>query len=186
MCVAVPILSSIFVSVSLPVQAWVCFHSEIGICVWRRCVSCLSPSVTVLWPRNARGTHLGPCHLWEPHRHSTGCSPSCDGVASPAHLVVLVMVTKGTSTAIRELWQNKFHDSQVLEGHKDTSQGHTARSWGEKESKLGFCLYGGKSEVTQVFSYLGHPGLSKRGTSRMQGGLTSSSRVSGTVCIQDR
>lgn len=110
MCVAVPVLSSIFVSVSLPVQAWVCFHSEIGICVWRRCVSCLSPSVTVLWPRNARGTHLGPCHLWEPHRHSTGCSPSCDGVASPA-LVVLVMVTKGTSTAIRELWQNKIHDS---------------------------------------------------------------------------
>lgn len=110
------------------------------------------------------------------------------------------------------LGKNKIYYSQVLEGTQH-SWGHTVRSQVERERQCGpdfievedgvprfcgFIIYwwikniragikpwGGKSRVTTEVAYLGHPGLSIKGTSWVGSPGSVSSCVAGNVFIQD-
>lgn len=104
-----PFFPSVFVSLSLQIQAEVCFHLTLkyvfagGVLCGEQCCQPVLPG----------GTHLGPILLVAA---PTDISLSGVSVMAGWALVVLTVIARSSlSTAIRERGENKVHYSQVLE-----------------------------------------------------------------------
>lgn len=169
---------------SLQIEAWIYFHSKTEI--FGGAVFCVSAYwLWCLWLEtlgHSPGPRLLMARAPPPHPAPHACSPTRAHVVADPGLAVLVRVAgcpqqqpsgtfEKTSFASHRSWRVYGRSN----GHTGKSQRERERdhgvlsSWGLRTRSLsiswsvGFKGQEGRSRVTQVVSYLDHPGLSKRG-----------------------
>ena len=125
------LLYSVFVSMSLQIQAWIYFHSDIEIFVWWGVYSVSQPMDSNAFGCKYLEHSPGPRLLM---RAPTYIYPSRALVTDP-DLVAIRIAGCTPATAIRELWKKtRFITHRSWRVHSTSkSKGHTARSWRESE-----------------------------------------------------